>query len=135
MPPPAGSAEATWLNAGAAEVQPWGTDKTPSDAARPEAADIALPGEPKALAPMFSDDLNIGNPPPKVPAADPNDFTSDPEEPSIATPEVSIDAEEEAPEASPCPAASAALDDEVEAVNDDSGVVDVEDDVAADAAA
>ncbi|MDT7722470.1 MAG: hypothetical protein QOE94_3481, partial [Mycobacterium sp.] len=24
--PPAGNAEATWLNAGAAEVQPWGTD-------------------------------------------------------------------------------------------------------------
>jgi len=28
--PPAGNAEATWLNAGAAEVQPWGTDNAPS---------------------------------------------------------------------------------------------------------
>ena len=35
---PAGSAEATWLKAGAAEVQPWGTDKAPSEAARPETA-------------------------------------------------------------------------------------------------
>jgi hypothetical protein len=130
--PPAGSAEATWLKAGAAEVQAWGTDKTPSEAARPEAADTAAPGEPQALAPMFSDDLNIGNPLLRVPAADPSDFTSGPDEPIIAIPEVSIDAEAVAPEVRPCPTASAALDDDVEAVSDDSGEVELEDDVAAD---
>jgi hypothetical protein len=128
--PPAGSAEATWLKAGAAEVQAWGTDKTPSEAARPEAADIAPPGEPQALAPTFSDDLNIGNPLPSVPAADPSDFTSGPEEPIIAIPEVSIDAEVVAPEVTPCPTASVALDDDVEAVSDDSGEVELVDDVA-----
>ena len=127
---PAGSAEATWLKAGAAEVQPWGTDKAPSEAARPETADTALPGEPKALAPMFMDDLNIGNPLPKVPAVEPSDFMTEPEEPSIATPEVSIDAEEVAPEVRPCPTASAVLDDDVEAVSDDSGEVELEDDTA-----
>lgn len=132
IPPPAGSAEATWLKAGAAEVQPCGTDKAPSEAARPEATDTALPGEPTALAPMFSDDLNIGNPLPKVLAADPNDFTSDPEEPSIATPEVSIDADEVAPEVRACADASAVVDEDVEVVSDDSGEVEVEDDVAAD---
>jgi hypothetical protein len=133
IPPPAGSAEATWLKAGAAEVQPWGTDKAPSEAARAETADTAPPGAPKVLAPpMFSDDLNIGNPLPKVPAVDPNDFTSDPE-PSIVTPEVSIDADEVAPEVRACADASAVVDDDVEAVSDDSGDVEVEVDVAADA--
>jgi hypothetical protein len=51
---PLGSAEATWLNAGAAEVQPWGTDNAPSDAARPAVADMAvppMPGELNAPAP------------------------------------------------------------------------------------
>jgi hypothetical protein len=52
--PPAGNAEATWLNAGAAEVQPWGTDIAPSDAARPAVAVTAvppMPGELNAPAP------------------------------------------------------------------------------------
>jgi hypothetical protein len=80
---------------------------------------------------MFIDDLNIGNPLPKVPAADPSDFTTDPEEPSIVTPEVSIDAEEVAPDARPCADASVVLDDDVEAVSDDSGEVELEVDVAA----
>jgi hypothetical protein len=128
MPPPAGSAEATPPKAGAAEVQPWGTDKAPSEAARPETADTAGPGEPTALVPMVSDDLNIGNPLPKVPGTNPSDFITDPEDPSIATPEVSIDTEEVAPEVRPCTDASAVLDDEVEAVTDDSGVVELEDD-------
>ena len=87
---------------------------------------------PSALAPMFSDDLNIGNPLPKVPAAGPSDFITEPEEPSIETPEVSIDAEEVAPEVRPCTDASAALDDDVEVVSDDSGEVELEDDVTAD---
>lgn len=52
--PPAGNAEATWLNAGAAEVQPWGTDIAPSEAARPADAVTAvppMPGELNAPAP------------------------------------------------------------------------------------
>ena len=52
--PPAGNAEATWLNAGAAEVQPWGTDNAPSEAARPAVAVTAvppMPGELNAPAP------------------------------------------------------------------------------------
>lgn len=79
---------------------------------------------------MFMDDLNIGNPLPKVPAAGPSDFMTEPEEPSIATPEVSIDAEEVAPEVRPCTDASAALDDDVAEVSDDSGEVELEDDIA-----
>jgi hypothetical protein len=47
--PPAGNAEATWLNAGAAEVQPWGTDIAPSDAARPAVAVTAVPPRPGEL--------------------------------------------------------------------------------------
>jgi hypothetical protein len=81
---------------------------------------------------MSSDDLTIGNPLPKAPAAGPSDFTSEPGEPSIAIPEVSIDADEVAPEVSPCPTASAVLDDDVGAVSDDSGAVAVDDDVADD---
>jgi hypothetical protein len=45
---PPGRAEATWLNDGAAEVQPCGTDIAPSDAARPALAVTAAlpkPGE------------------------------------------------------------------------------------------
>jgi hypothetical protein len=79
---------------------------------------------------MFSDDLNIGNPLPKVPGTDPSDFITDPEDPSIVTPDVSIDTEEVAPEVRPCTDANAVLDDEVEAITDDSGVVELEDDTA-----
>ena len=123
------------LSPGAAEVQLCGTDKAPSEAARPEAAETAEPGGPQALAPTVSDDLNIGNPLPTAPAVDPSDFTSGPAEPSIATPEVSIDAEEVTPEVRPCPTASAALDDDVEVASDDSGKVELGDDVAAAATA
>ena len=124
-PPPAGSAEATWLNAGAAEVQPGGTDRAPSEAARLDAADTAAAGEPKAPAPepvpMFSDDLNIGKPPPKPLVAGPKAFAIDPEDPSIETAEVSIDAVEVVPEARLVPAVIAVLDDvEVEVVSDGS---------------
>ena len=50
----AGNAEATWLSAGAAEVQPWGIDNAPREAARPAAAVTAVPPMPdelKELAP------------------------------------------------------------------------------------
>jgi len=49
-----GIAEATWLKVGAAEVQPWGTDNTPSVAARPTFAVTAAepnPDEPRTCAP------------------------------------------------------------------------------------
>jgi hypothetical protein len=78
---------------------------------------------------MFMDDLNIGNPLPKLPAAGPNDFTSDPE-PSIVTPEVSIDADEVAPVVSACVDASAVVDEDVEAVSDESGEVELDVDIA-----
>jgi hypothetical protein len=46
---PPGNAEASWLNAGAAEVQPWGIDNAPSEAARPAVAVTAVPPMPDAL--------------------------------------------------------------------------------------
>jgi hypothetical protein len=83
---------------------------------------------------MSSDDLNIGNPPPRTPAADPTGFESDPDEPKADTAEVSIDAVEVEPEAKLVAVATVVLDDvEVDAVNADSGDVIVE--VAVDAAA
>ena len=72
-PLPAGNAEATWLNAGAAEVQPWGTDNAPSEAARPAVAVTAAPPMPDELnapapepTPMLSDDRRSGSPLPKA---------------------------------------------------------------------
>jgi hypothetical protein len=135
--PALGTAEGTWLNAGAAEVQPSGTDRAPSDAARPEAADTVNWGELKltatGLAPTSSADLTIGNP-----LANPlPEFAVDPAEPSIETADVSIDADEVVPEARLVPAVSAVLDVdvEVETTRDESGEVVVVDDVAADASA
>ena len=86
----AGNAEATWLNAGAAEVQPWGTDNAPSVAALPTPAVTAvppIPGELKAPAPEprpgFSADPNTWNPLPKALVVDPIEFMTEPAEPSI----------------------------------------------------
>ena len=62
-PPAAGNAEATWLYAGAAAVQPWGTDNAPSEAARPADAVTAappMPDELKALAPEPRPGLSAG---------------------------------------------------------------------------
>ena len=132
----AGNAEATWLNAGAAEVQPWGTDNAPSEAARPAAAVTAvppMPGELTApapeLAPVLSADPNTWNPLPKALVADPIEFMSEPAEPSIEMPEVDIDADEAVPDTRLVPDVSA-VDDEVRVVKDDSGDVDDEDNVA-----
>jgi hypothetical protein len=134
IPPPAGNAEATWLNDGAAEVQPCGTERAPSDAARPDTAVTGAPPNAGELpvptpgpAPMSSDDLNIGKPPPKALLAEPKVFPSDADEPSIDTPDVSIDADEAVPDARLAPDASAVLDDDVEVVSDASGDVDDED--------
>lgn len=129
----AGIAEATWLKAGAAEVQPWGTDNGPSEAARPTPAVTAAlltPGEPKVPAPgpqpLVSAEPNAWNPLPKALVADPIEFMSEPAEPSIEMPELNIDADEAVPDVT-------AVDDEVRVVKDDSGDVDVEVDVAVDA--
>jgi hypothetical protein len=87
------------------------------------------------LAPMFSDDLTIGDPLPNALL----EFTVDPAEPSIETADVSIDADEVVPEARLVPAVSAVLDVDVDVAvdttRDDSGEVVVVDDVAADASA
>ena len=135
-PLPAGNAEATWLNAGAAEVQPWGTDNAPSEAARPAAAVTAappMPGEPTApapeLAPVLSADPNPWKPLPKALVADPIGFMSEPAEPSVEMPEVAIEADEAVPDTRLVPDVSA-VDDEVRVVKDDSGDVDDEDNVA-----
>jgi hypothetical protein len=131
----AGNAEATWLNAGAAEVHPCGTDNTPSEAARPAPAVTAaspIPGEPTAPAPepqpLLSTDPNAWNPLPKVLVVDPIGFISKPAEPSIDMPEVDIDADEAAPDTRLVPEVSAV--DDVMVVSGD--VVD-ETEVAADA--
>ena len=132
----AGNAEATWLNAGAAEVQPWGTDNAPSEAARPTPAVTAvppMPGELKAPAPepqpLLSADPNAWNPLPKALVADPIEFMSELAEPSIEMPEVAIEADEAVPDTRLVPDVSA-VDDEVRVVKDDSGDVDDEDNVA-----
>jgi hypothetical protein len=131
-----GNAEATWLNAGAAEVHPCGTDNTPSEAARPTPAVTAvppMPGELKAPAPepqpLLSADPNAWNPLPKALVADPIGFMSEPAEPSIEMPEVAIEADEAVPDTRLVPDVSA-VDDEVIVVKDDSGDVDDEDNVA-----
>jgi hypothetical protein len=110
----AGIAEATWLNAGAAEVHPCGTDNTPSEAARPAPAVTAawpIPDEPTAPAPepqpLLSTDPNGWNPLPKALVADPIGFISELAEPSI---EVDIDADEAAPDNRLVPEVSAVDD-------------------------
>lgn len=128
---PAGDAEATWLNAGAAEVQPCGTDNPPSEADRPTSAATAAPpmvGEPNVApepTPLLSADPNAWNPLLKAPVAEPIEFMSEPPEPSNEIPEVSIDADEAAPDARLVPDV-APVDDEVRLVKDDSGDVDVD---------
>ncbi len=135
--PLAGNAEATWLNAGAAEVQPWGTDNPPSEADRPTSAATAappMPGElnaPPEPTPLLNADPNAWNPLPTAPVAEPIEFMSEPAEPSIEMPEVNIDADEAAPDTRLVPDVNA-VDDEVTVVRDDSGDVD-DDDVAVDA--
>jgi hypothetical protein len=135
---PLGNAEATWLNAGAAEVQPWGTDNAPSDAARPAVAVMAVPPMPGELnapapepTPVLIADPDIWKLLANVAVAGPNVFISEPAEPSIETPEVAIDTDEAAPEARLVPDITA--DDDVRVVKDESGDVEVEDEANVDA--
>ena len=134
-----GKVEAVWLNAGAAEVQPWGTDNMPSEAARPALAVTAASPIPDALkapvpepTPLLSVDPNAPNPLPKAPVAEPNELKSEPAEPSVERADVNIDADEPAPDTRLVPAVTA-VDDEVRVVKDVSGDVEDEEDVAADA--
>ena len=127
-----GNAEGTWLNAGAAEAQPWGTDNAPSVAALPIPAVTAvppMPGELKTPAPEprpgFSGNPNTWNPLPKALVVDPIEFMAEPAGPSI---------DEAEPETRLVPDVNA-VDDELRAVKDDSGEVEDVDDVAVDASA
>jgi hypothetical protein len=136
---PGNAAAGAWLNAGAAEVQLWGTDNTPSDAARPALAVTAAspsPDEPKApapeLTPLLSVEPNAPNPLPKALVAEPNELISEPAEPSAETPDVTSDADDVVPD-SRLAADVAAVDDELRVVKDDSGDVEDEVEVAADA--
>lgn len=129
----AGNAGETWLSAGAAVVQPWGTDNTPSEAARPTPAVTAAPlmaGELTAAAPGPTPLLNAGpkivNPLPTV-LVDWIEFISELAEPSIARPEADIDADEPVPDTRLVADVSDASDDELVVLTDDTGD---EDDVA-----
>ena len=132
---PPGNAEGTWLNAGAAEVQPWGTDIAPSDAARPVVAVTAVPPKPGELnapapepTPVLITDPDIWKLWAIVAVAGPNAFISEPAEPSMETPEVAIVADEAAPETRLVPDVTA--DDDV---MEESGDVEVVDDAIVDA--
>lgn len=135
---PAGNAEATWLNAGAEEVQPWGTDNAPSEAARPVVADTVAPPRPGGLkapapepTPVLSADPYTRTLLVSVAVAGLTEFISGPAEPSIETPEVTIDADEAAPEVRLVPD-DAAVED-VRVVKEDSGDVEDVDDAIVDA--
>lgn len=119
---------ATEPNAGAAVAQLCGPDNAPSEPAWPTPAVTAappIPGEPNTPAPEPkpppSADPNVGNWLPKA-LTGLTEFMSELAEPIIDRPEVAIEADEPAPEARPLP--------DVRVVNDDSGDVDDEDDVA-----
>lgn len=137
---PPGIAEATWLKAGAAEVQPSGTDNAPSEAARPTFAFTAPPksGEPRPPAPephpLPSADSNAGSWLPTALVPDRIEDTSDTTEFGVEMLAVDIDADEESPEARLVPELSTVVEDvtAVAVVRDDNGDDD-ETEVAADA--
>lgn len=95
---------------------------------------------------MSSDELKIWNPPPKALVAGLTEGAIDPDEPSVETAEVTIDADEAVLEARVVPEVTTALDDEtmvvpevaaalVAVVSDDNGDIEDEDDVTVDASA
>ena len=127
MPLAAGKAGETWLNAGAADAQPGGTDNTPSEAARPTPAVTAappMPGEPTAPAPdptpLPNTDPNTCNPLPAAALVDWTEFISELAEPSIAMPEEDIDADAAVPDSRLVPDV-AAVDDELRVLTDETG--------------
>ena len=135
---PLGNAEGTWLKAGAAEVQPWGTDIAPSDAARPAVAVTAGPPKPGELnepapepMPVLITDPDIWKLWAIVAVAGPNVFISEPAEPSMEPPEVAIDTDEAAPEIRLVPDVTA--DDDVMVVKEERGDVEVVDEAIVDA--
>jgi hypothetical protein len=124
-----GSAEPTWLNAGADEAQLCGTDSMPTEAARPTAATWALliPGAPKTLAPepkpSPTANPNVWKwPPNPLPAVEPNELAG----PIAEMPKVDIDAAEPVPDAR-LPADESAVGNEARVAHDDAGDVDDED--------
>lgn len=86
------------------------------------------------LTPMSSDDLNIWNPVLKVLVAALNALVSDPDDPSVETLDVSMEAVDAVPEAKLVPDVSAALD-VIGVTSADSGDVEDELDVTVDASA
>jgi hypothetical protein len=133
----AGNVPPPWLNAGAAEAQPWGTDNTPSEAARPALAATAaspIPDELKAPVPepmLLSVDPNAPNPLPKALVVEPKELMNEPAVPRVVRPDVNIDEDDAVPDTRLVPDVTA-VDDEVRVVKDDSGDVEDEVDVAAD---
>src|SRR5208283_1985045 len=125
-----GSAEPTWLNAGAAEAQPCGTESMPSEVARPTLAVTAvlpIPGAPKALVPEPKPSPTA-NPKwlPKTPAVGPTDGMSEPAEPNADMPKVDIPAAEPVPDTRLAPDVSA-VGNEARVAHDDAGDDDDED--------
>jgi hypothetical protein len=125
-----GSAEPTWLNAGADEAQLCGTDIMPTVAARPTPAAtwaLLIPGAPKTLAPepkpSPTANPNVWKWPPKAPAVGPmNELDG----PNAEMPKVDIDAAEPVPDAR-LPADESAVGNEARVAHDDAGDVDDED--------
>jgi len=126
-----GSAEPTWLTAGAFGAQLCGTESMPSEAARPAVAVTEVPPMPGELnapapepTPVLITDPDIWKLWANVAVAGPNVFISEPAEPSIETPEADIDMDEAAPETRLVPDVTA--DDDVRVVKDERGDVEVE---------
>lgn len=120
----AGNAEPTWLNAGAAEAQPCGTESVPSEAARPTpAVTWALPVPAKAPLPepnpLPSDSPNVRIWLARTADLGPRDPANEPADPIADRPEVDIDADEPEPETRLIPVV----------VRNDRGDVDDEDDI------
>ena len=101
-----GTAEPIWPNAGATEVQPWGTESMPTEAARPTPAVTStllilgpaqkpVPG-PK---PLPTASPGVGKWSPKAPTVGPMDCKSGLAEPPAAMPNVDIPAAEPVPDA------------------------------------
>lgn len=127
-----GSAEPTWLNAGADEAQLCGTDSMPTEAARPTPAAtwaLLIPDEPKTLVPepkpSPTANPNVWKWPPNPPAVGPTDDINE-LGPIAEMPKVDIDAAEPVPDAR-LPADESAVGNEARVAHDDAGDVDDED--------